>query len=149
MEQHVISFIKKPSTIRSLYIIGCMVISFGLGIITEYSILTARNNPIIQLPEQPIPLTMRYKNPQTQNSSDYATAIDLTAQAEASLANSQPSTILQTPTETQNFVASKTGTKYYPAGCGGIDRIKPDNRVYFATEKDAQDKGYTRTDTCK
>jgi hypothetical protein len=35
------------------------------------------------------------------------------------------------------FVASKIGSKYYPTGC-----------VYFATEKEAIEKGYTMSSSC-
>ncbi len=42
-----------------------------------------------------------------------------------------------------NFVASKSGTKYHPIeGCSFADRIKPENKIYFSTEKEAQAAGY-------
>lgn len=47
------------------------------------------------------------------------------------------------------FVAAKTGSKYYPAGCGSVKRIKSENRVSFKTESEAQAAGYTRTTSCK
>ncbi len=47
------------------------------------------------------------------------------------------------------FVASKTGKSYYPNGCKSLDRVKPENRVYFNTEKDAQDAGLTKSSLCK
>lgn len=41
------------------------------------------------------------------------------------------------------FVASKSGTKYHPStGCSFVDRIKPENRIYFSTEEEAQNAGY-------
>lgn len=46
------------------------------------------------------------------------------------------------------FVASKNGTKYYPADCSAVSRIKEENRVWFASEADAKLQGYTRTTTC-
>lgn len=46
------------------------------------------------------------------------------------------------------FVASKNGTKYYPADCSAVSRIKEENRVWFANEADAKLQGYTRTTTC-
>ncbi len=48
-----------------------------------------------------------------------------------------------------NFVASKNGTKYYPAGCSGVSRIKVANRVWFASAVDAQAAGYTLASGCK
>ena len=47
------------------------------------------------------------------------------------------------------FVAAKSGAKYYPTGCGSANRIKPENKVYFTSEAEAQSAGYTRSTTCK
>ena len=47
------------------------------------------------------------------------------------------------------IVASKNGTKYYLPGCSGIDRIKPENRVFFDTEEQALDAGYEISKNCK
>lgn len=141
MEQHLIHFLKKPLVLRSLYFICCMIISFGLGIIVEYSILNRNNTPTIELPKKPVPLAYRYPTTTPQNTYDTMVA-------------EPPATVDTTPTTspsldtTKAFTASKTGTKYYPANCGGISRIKPENRIYFATEQEAQDQGYTRTSTC-
>lgn len=41
------------------------------------------------------------------------------------------------------FVASKTGKKYYPADSAAADKIKEENRVTFATEKEAEEAGYS------
>ncbi len=49
----------------------------------------------------------------------------------------------------KNFVASKTGEKYYPVSCSGTNRIKEANRVYFGTAEDAESAGYSRSSTCK
>jgi hypothetical protein len=51
--------------------------------------------------------------------------------------------------EAQNFVASKTGKVYYPSSCKASNRIKPKNRVYFATEQLAQAKHLTLSKSCK
>lgn len=48
------------------------------------------------------------------------------------------------------YVASQSGTKYYPAsGCGAVNRIKPENRVYFETAEAAESQGYERYSGCK
>ncbi len=143
MEQKLIIFLKKPVVLRSLYFISCMVISFGLGIITEYSIINQPNNPVMELPAKPTPLAFRYKTPAPVNIYDTMPAENVSD--DQSLSSTIPSS---SPDTTRQFVASKTGTKYYPPDCGGINRIKIENRVYFATEQEAQDKGYTRTTTC-
>ena len=41
------------------------------------------------------------------------------------------------------FVASKTGKKYYDAESAAGQKIKEENRVYFATEKEAEAAGYS------
>ena len=46
------------------------------------------------------------------------------------------------------FVASKNGSKYYPADCAGAGRIKEGNRVYFSTEAKAEAAGYTPAAGC-
>ncbi len=143
MEQTLIIFLKKPLVIRSLYFISCMIIAFGLGVITEYSLLNQHNNPQVELPAKPVPLALRYKTPIIKNVYDTMPAEPVTPD------DQQVSTIQQASSNVSGqFVASKTGTKYYPADCGSISRIKPENRVYFNTEKEAQEKGYTRTTAC-
>jgi hypothetical protein len=47
------------------------------------------------------------------------------------------------------FVASATGSKYYPQGCAGINRIKPENRVCYASEEEAAKEGLELSKTCK
>ncbi len=49
----------------------------------------------------------------------------------------------------QNVVASKTGTKYYLPWCGALSRIKPENRVEFATPALARAAGYSPAGNCK
>ena len=53
------------------------------------------------------------------------------------------------PANTRNFVASKNGTKYYPAGCSATNRIKEANRVWFATAKEAEAQGYEASARCR
>lgn len=48
-----------------------------------------------------------------------------------------------------SIVAAKNGTRFYPPGCTGANRIKPENRVFFKTEGEAEAAGYTRAQTCK
>lgn len=48
----------------------------------------------------------------------------------------------ETPSENCMFVGSKNSNKYHLPKCSFAKRIKPVNRVCFASEKDAQSKGY-------
>lgn len=49
----------------------------------------------------------------------------------------------------RRYVASKNGKMYYPLGCSGAKRIKPENEVWFATREDAEKSGYALSSTCK
>lgn len=49
--------------------------------------------------------------------------------------------VVQVPPGAQ-FVASRRGSKYYAVDSSGGSRIAPQNRVYFATEKEAKAAGY-------
>ncbi|MHB1316527.1 MAG: hypothetical protein ACYCZW_01585 [Minisyncoccota bacterium] len=46
-------------------------------------------------------------------------------------------------------IGSKNGTKYYLPWCGALSRIKPENRVVFASAVLAREKGYTPAANCK
>ena len=46
------------------------------------------------------------------------------------------------------FVASKNSDIFYPILCSYAERIKEQNRVYFAIEKDATRNGFTRSTQC-
>ncbi len=49
----------------------------------------------------------------------------------------------------QNFVASKSGTKFHALNCPGAKQIKDTNKIFFASENDAEAAGYTRAANCK
>ncbi|MFA5770860.1 MAG: hypothetical protein WC894_05205 [Patescibacteria group bacterium] len=49
----------------------------------------------------------------------------------------------------QTILASKNGTKYYFTWCSGVSRIKEENKIWFATEQEAQMRGLTKSSTCK
>jgi hypothetical protein len=51
-------------------------------------------------------------------------------------------------TQTGKFVASINGVKYYPAGCKTANRIKEENRMWFASEEEAKGMGYERSTQC-
>jgi len=49
----------------------------------------------------------------------------------------------------RNYFASSRGTKYYSFGCSAGKTIKQENRIYFDTEEQAKEKGYTKSSSCK
>ncbi|MCR4274801.1 MAG: hypothetical protein NUW02_02000 [Candidatus Campbellbacteria bacterium] len=46
-------------------------------------------------------------------------------------------------------VVSKNGTKYHFPWCAGAGQIKEENKVWYASEKDAQSAGYTKAGNCQ
>ncbi len=55
-----------------------------------------------------------------------------------------------TPSPVQGaYVASKTGKAYYAPWCGGVERIKEENKVWFASKEEAEARGYTPSKNCK
>ena len=48
-----------------------------------------------------------------------------------------------------SVVASKNGTKYYFSWCGGVGRIQDQNKIYFTSEQEAIEAGYSKASGCK
>lgn len=46
-------------------------------------------------------------------------------------------------------VASRSGTSYHFPWCSGAAQIKPENRVWFASEEAAKAAGYAPSKSCK
>lgn len=46
-------------------------------------------------------------------------------------------------------IASKNGTRYYPQGCPGAERISEANKVWFASPVAAEAAGYTKAANCE
>lgn len=47
------------------------------------------------------------------------------------------------------YVASKKGEVYYLPWCGGVKLIKEENKIWFATKAEAEQKGYRPAANCK
>jgi hypothetical protein len=63
--------------------------------------------------------------------------------------NATAGTAEASASEAGNYVASKNGTKYYLPSCAGASQISDANKVWFASEADAEAAGYTRATNCK
>lgn len=50
---------------------------------------------------------------------------------------------------TKRYVASKNGTKYYLPSCSGANRIKEENKVWFASVEEARARGLEPASGCK
>ncbi len=51
--------------------------------------------------------------------------------------------------QNEGIFGSKNGSTYYVVGCKSGNRVKPENRIYFESETDAEDQGYSRSKLCK
>lgn len=51
-------------------------------------------------------------------------------------------------THTGQYVASIGGTKYYTLDCGGVSRIKEENKTYFTSISEAENAGYEPASSC-
>ncbi len=77
------------------------------------------------------------------------TDISITGTANAYTAtNPKPQAKTSSISTEKNYVASKNGKLYYTVGCKGANRIKDENKVYFATSGDAEKSGYTASSSC-
>jgi|SRR3989344_1912346 len=47
------------------------------------------------------------------------------------------------------IIASKNSTVYHFSWCSGAQRIKAENKIVFASEQEAQSRGYSLASNCK
>lgn len=112
-----------------LFLVG--VASFGLG---RLSVILPQNQPAAVAQS----VTNLPKNTVSPISSSTITGPTQTPKA-LTIAENVP----------QNFVASKSGTKYHALTCPGAKQIKDTNKIFFPTELEAEAAGYTRAANCK
>jgi len=48
----------------------------------------------------------------------------------------------------ESVVGSRNGTRYYSLDCSGVNRIAPENRIYFPGIDQAKAAGYTPSSQC-
>jgi cell division septation protein DedD len=119
--------------------------SFGLGVVAGRDSgagegaggeeIRIEKPPETVIPEPPSPATTTApkKNPGTGSETTYEDA-------------SKPSPSAASGGE---YVASKTGTKYYLPWCGTAKRIKEENKVWFSSKAEAEAAGYEPAKNCK
>ena len=66
----------------------------------------------------------------------------------ASVAGAVAEIEIPTMTTGGQLLASKNGTKYYFPWCGGVSRIKEENKVWFASEEEARKAGFEPAENC-
>jgi hypothetical protein len=99
---------------------------------------------IEQLPASELPGAIGTSTPPAaanQNSSSVSAGLG-TSQAAAAAAAVSASVA-------HNYVASKTGSKYYTPDCAAAKRIKEQIKVWFATKQAAEAAGLTPSTSCK
>lgn len=116
------------------------VFSFGLG---KLSVIQMGGD----LPNTSKTATIRsFIGPQASLHTESALSKDPLPTATSSAALRQ---LVETDVKSQqNFVASKSGTKYHASHCSGSKTIKETNKIFFTTESEAQAAGYTRSANC-
>ena len=53
------------------------------------------------------------------------------------------------PVSSGMYVGSRSGTTYHLPWCSGAQRIKEENKLWFATKEEAESKGYKPAANCK
>lgn len=119
---------RKPASLEP-YLVAAIVILVGLGAFGLGRLSTGPR----QAPE------LRILYPEALAAEPLANA--------AAIANAAKAP--QAPAAGQGaYVASKSGTKYYPAACSAASRIKQENRVYFVSKEEAVAAGYGPASNC-
>jgi|SRR3989344_9521525 len=52
------------------------------------------------------------------------------------------------PSAQDKYVASKSGTAYHYPWCAGAQKIKEENKIWFKTKEEAEDRGYKPAGNC-
>ncbi len=124
-----IKSLAKPA-LEALMLVGILILAFILGRISAFS--ENRTEPEVQVIYPPLVSTQ-------------VSAYQARLKPEASM---EPSPQNE-PGSDWAFAASKTGKVYYAKDCPGLSRVKPENRVYFASEAEAQAAGLSASAACQ
>ena len=81
-------------------------------------------------------------------SNSVSSAVPLQAAAVTAVAASLKATPTPSKAGESPYVASKNGETYYLTSCKSADRIKPENRLFFATEAEAKASGRRAAANC-
>lgn len=138
---------------RDRLFLGCVALTgtfcFGLGL------LAARENGtpkdplwIEQLPPEELPGSISTSTPAATESPAPSDSAKTKSTNRTSTPQTRSAPSASAP-QTGNYVASKTGSKYYLPACAGAKRIKDENKVWFATKELAAAAGYQPASNCK
>ena len=113
-----------------LIIIGVGIASFGLG---QLSVSISSNN------NETSNIIKENQNTNSLNNSS----------SEIKIIDTNKNIISTETIGEKMYVASKNGKLYYPVNCSGANRIKEENKVWFATTTDAEKSGFAYASSCK
>lgn len=137
--------------ITVIVLTGTLCLGLGLEIRKENA-APAEPLWIEQLPPSVLPGSVATGTLPAQAEAGQGTATApayLSQSAAAAVAPISPSAAAVIAPTPHNYVASKTGKKYYLPSCSGAKRIKEENKVWFDTKAAAEAAGYTAASTCK
>lgn len=131
---------------RDWVLLACLVLTatlcFGLGLLANRESQPPKDPLWIeQLPAEELPGSIGTSTPKGQGAA--------AASQTTTVPTPQPAAAAAAVPQTGEYVASKTGTKYYLPSCATAKRIKDENKVWFATKQAAEAAGYTPSTTCK
>ncbi len=115
-------FISKTDTILAGIIITTAIVSFVLG---RYSVINSVESGHV-LSSNPPQILKVEDTTSTSSSSPIANSV-----------------------QNQQYVASKTGTKYHLPWCAGAKQMKEENKIWFNTKEEAEKAGYLPASNCK
>jgi len=118
------------------------LISFGAGRLTAPQSL---KQPLTIDGSQVANISQTFLKPENQTADTASTANSVDKPTtENQSSNQQNQVNINSPQKQGQFVASKSGKNYYWPWDSTVQRIKPENLIWFATEAQAQAAGYQR-----
>jgi len=125
------------------------VSGFLLGTVHQKRLLTVEKQPIaILLPDPLKPYQEGYAAHTQLNTNLNNNRPDISATQKPNRSDTSDSSS-DGNSRSGSFVTSKQGRVYYPADCASVNRIKPENRVYYSSSAELINRGYTPSKTCK
>lgn len=137
------AFVQEGEVVLVCIIAGVALGSFFLGRLSaQESPARTEQQAAVRLLEPPAQTETGEKSTKIQPTS-------VSVETEIPPAQDAKSVTPTAPPPQSTYVASKTGTKYHLPWCSGAQRIKEENKVWFATKAAAEAAGYEPAANCK
>lgn len=130
-------FISKYMGTRAdkIYFVTIGFLLIGIGYMAGYWVGNARKGT-------PIVFETKSEAPKIISDEDIAQLAEAVKNQDSQVSAASANGQVAGSTSKSGYVASVSGKKYYALNCSEVKRIKEENKIYFATEKDAIDAGY-------